>query len=1333
MAKLIPNLILKNYAKDIVYGNFQAVTLFQDIAGFTAMTEKLMKQGKVGAEVLSLIINQIFEMVIRIIYENRGFISTFAGDAFTAIFPSDDIAKACQAACDIQKYFAENPVKKTQLGEFNLGVRQGLSYGRVDWGIVGGDSYRTFYFRGEAVDGCAISEHHSDEGEIIIDSRILEKLPLGQNIFKEKTAYYYLMEEKNFQSIKWDEIDILQPIVSSEDDPELESIRQEAMKSFFPALDRKEGLKAEFKDLTSVFLSFDEPETFEKLDLIVIKILKLANDFGGYLSLLDFGDKGSLMLILFGAPIAYEDNNLRAADFATNIKSIFGNKVRLGINFGTAFTGYVGSTERATYTALGDVINLSSRFMSAAKNGQILISQKVCKAIEREFKTEFIETREFKGKRDKIGIYELTERIYFEDEGLHTGHFVGRKKELKKLDELCQPFFKNQFAGLIYVYGVAGIGKSRLLFEFTNPLIDEEKGIASIIVLQTDGILRKGLNPFTTHFLQYFNISQADSEEEKKNKFETKLNELLEHPKLVKASKSRRKNNIVKEAVEHLTSHRAILGALIGIHWPGSLYEELDSQSRFIQFLAVIKSFLILQANIRPLILVIEDSYDIDEDSKLALDELSTNIQKVPLVIIASCRLADDGSELEFLKKNKGIQKKMTLTNLSDQEGAELIKSLLAQNIHPVLAQFILERTGNNPLYIEEFCAYLLERKLIEEENGEYVLTSQEADIPEGISSIMVSRIDRLPNQLRKVVQTAAVLGRKFNTKILAELTQKKPEELEVTLEEGIKQNLWQQLNEGYYQFSQPMIQQAAYSMQLKEDLKTTHKNAAKLFEKYYSDDSTRFARIGRHFELAEITGKTIQYYLKAAESAHTNHRFEEALEIDQKLIRLLEINEAKIDVYARMAEIHELRGSIDDAYNFLLEGIKISKKLGAELRGSELKVYMSEILQKQSEFKKAIEIIDGAIDAAIRYQDDPLLSKARINLGKVYLNEGMFGGAVKNLSEAYSLKKKLKDESGKGLALYYMGVAKRKQNKFDEAMSYYKRSQKSFELTQNTRYGTYPLYDMAVVYRCQSQLKKSEKYFEQCSQVYKDIGYPSGESGVALNLGIIHSLRGDHKKAVAEAKRSLQISQRIGEKAAASYSLFVMGVFAYRMKKFEEAIRHFKEALTLMWEIKAKTYYGYVLSFLSCTYVKQGKPDKAIKAAFYHIRGMTKIKSDVENGRTYMGLAMALTSSEKRTALTQKRLSEILKLTQVKDQKNLADVYFNRAIEVSREAGYLNTLIPALCFYSCRLIEQGVFGTARGHLEEARAKMEEAGLNCYMELIKGMEKKLSEAVKQRV
>ena len=491
MKNLIPHLIHNKYQEGVYEGDFNAITLFIDISGFTPMTEKLMHYGKEGAEVLSAILDNVFKPVIDAIYNRGGFVSGFAGDACTVIFIDiDNPISALFSAVAINKLFKKQGLQKTRFGDFDLSVKLGLSFGKVHWGIVGSKRHKTYFFRDEAIDGCAYAEHQCDKMDIVLDKKLVDLLDIKDiDIEKLDDTYFKLLsikkQEKKIETVSISEIE------------------KEIAGKFLPKSVLNYKYKGEFRDVVSVFISFVEPDSFEKLNKFISNILNKVKKFGGYFNSLDFGDKGSNMLIIFGAPISYEDSIKRSINFIQWLKDKFKDKIRVGITFGTVYAGLVGSEKRCAYTCLGDVINLSARFMMKANWGSVWISEEIMQKIETEYETKDLETKEFKGKAEPIQVFSLLEPKKKIESLFFEGETVGRQAEFEKFKEYCKPILNKtgkRFGGVVYIYGEAGIGKSRLLYD----IAEELKSYVKTFILQTDGILKKGLNPFTYFFNNYF-------------------------------------------------------------------------------------------------------------------------------------------------------------------------------------------------------------------------------------------------------------------------------------------------------------------------------------------------------------------------------------------------------------------------------------------------------------------------------------------------------------------------------------------------------------------------------------------------------------------------------------------------------------------------------------------------------------------------------------------------------------------------------------------------------------------------------------------------------------
>ena len=143
MRNLIPHFIQEEFLQGTSDGEFEALTMFVDVSGFTPMTQALMRHGHEGAEILATVMNDIFDLLVNAVYERGGFVSTFAGDAFTAIFPFSEVGIPAEElvlhvlACvgEIQSLFRRHAIQTTPYGQFALQFKVGdirHSYASID-------------------------------------------------------------------------------------------------------------------------------------------------------------------------------------------------------------------------------------------------------------------------------------------------------------------------------------------------------------------------------------------------------------------------------------------------------------------------------------------------------------------------------------------------------------------------------------------------------------------------------------------------------------------------------------------------------------------------------------------------------------------------------------------------------------------------------------------------------------------------------------------------------------------------------------------------------------------------------------------------------------------------------------------------------------------------------------------------------------------------------------------------------------------------------------------------------------------------------------------------
>jgi len=528
---LIPQFILEQFEQRNYSGNFEALAMFIDISGFTEMTDKLMENGKEGAEILIDVINNVFTPSIDSIHQNGGFISTFGGDAFNAIFSGNSLLSSLSTAIEINLIFQNVGLQKTRFGDFQLSVKIGISYGNIEWGIVRNKKQKAYFFKGDAIDNCSKCEKQCINDQIIFDQKLMDQISVDEIEFTNKAESYFLLKKIKSKSISDPTVEINSQNINIE-------------RNFMPGsiLDLK--AKGEFRDVISCFISFKDKQGWEQN---ISKIIDLVYRFGGYFNRISFGDKGGFLLVFFGAPIAQEKLFSRATGFALEVRNIKDLGTGIGLTFGTAFAGFTGSHERQEYTCQGNKVNLAARFMMKAKFEEIYIDKDIYRKINQKYEIKILKKMKFKGFKNKLEVYALKNKIKAE-KSFFNNQLVGREKELQQLQEFVNPIFENKFAGIVYVDGIAGIGKSRIINELHKKL----ESTVNWFYLPCDEILQKSFNPVMYFLKNYFGQSEKNTIAQNKSYFEKKFNSLKEQISSVKLNV---KEEILNELVRTKSFH----------------------------------------------------------------------------------------------------------------------------------------------------------------------------------------------------------------------------------------------------------------------------------------------------------------------------------------------------------------------------------------------------------------------------------------------------------------------------------------------------------------------------------------------------------------------------------------------------------------------------------------------------------------------------------------------------------------------------------------------------------------------------------------------------------
>ncbi len=1160
MKNLIPPFIQKQSLKNLDQGKFRAYAMFIDLSGFTPLTETLMKRGNEGAEQLSIILNDIFAPMVALVYQRGGMIPYFAGDAFTAIFPQEkdsiDATSFLQTAQDIRRLFSKEGFKQKQFGDFSIGIKIGLSFGDVEWGIIGNKN-KQFYFRGDAIDNSAESEHRATDKDIILDQNMVQALGnTALELDKLENGFHKLGEEiKSKSSIKTT--------------TNLNPIKKKVAKLFLPKSVRKYNQSGEFRNVISVFISFTGVEDHDLLNEFATIVLDEINRFSGYFKEIDFGDKGGVMLAFFGAPVSFENNVERALEFIFAVKEQVqqlekkGFKLRAGIASGLAYTGIVGGEERCQYAAVGNRVNLAARLMIKAKWGEILVDDEMQKYPG--FKFVHLGNKKYKGIDDIISTHQLLGRN-LDDRPTYSGEMIGRNVELAKLKSAAAPILNGNFAGIVRVYGEAGIGKSRLTYELRNALLARKD--INWYTCPADQILKKPFNPFIAHLKAFFKQSPENNYDQNKAQFEKKFKQLIqesdvpEHPESVQ---------IIKE----LKRTESILAAQIGILYTDSLWEKLDAKGRFQNTLTAFENFFIAGSLIRPLVLELEDGHWFDNSSIEFLNSLISKLKYYPVFILMTSRYKDDGTKpilftRETIAKNQILTAEVDLYILQPKALKSFAEAKLQGKIHPSFEALLAKTSNGNPFYLEQILAYFRESDLLKLEEGLWNIKDSSIKLSGSINAILMARIDRLSTLVKETVKAAAVIGREFEIPVLTEVMKQNAEFVNKNgntisvLKEQVKTaergQIWQAVNELRYMFKHSLLRETVYDMQLRTRLRRLHLLIGVAIEKLYPQNiEEKYVDLAFHFGQAEVTDKTNEYLEKAADFAKNNYQNRQAIEFYEKLADKLEIKGDTANLTKTLLKegsVLELIGEWDTCETIYLKAYKTAKKTN----------------------------------------DPLLLGRANNDLGRLLILKGEYETAKKHLERSATYFEKLDDDLGNFKLLGDLGNLYFRQGNYEEAKSYFTRSIEISDKVPHTSSFAQIVANLGLTHMNLGDYADGVKQQLSALSKCQAANDKQGMATLHTNLGIVYQEKGDFDDALKHFKEGLSISEELGNKLLKAIATGCIGSIYQHKGNYDLALQNFIEDLKLCEELGDKQGTAIALGLIGELRSIEGEFDIAIQ-----------------------------------------------------------------------------------------------------------------------------------------
>ena len=1149
---LVPSFIQQKYANNELEGQFDAFTLFMDISGFTAMAQSFVHHDKEGTEELAQIINRIFEPIILIIYENGGFVAGFAGDALTVIFPNIDQAVAhrtCATTIAIRQIIEDVGSYQTSLGDFKLAVKQGVSAGKIEWGIIGPDDHKTYYFRGQGIENCIEAEKEAVAGQIIITSTLKALLPIKTKV-KDIDDKFLALESIDLATLERNQVEPIE-------------IEKNIRYRFFPDFLWQYSRYGEFRQVAVVFIAFKADLSKKLLRRLICAAVEDCDRFGGHFIEVDFGDKGGVLLSCFGAPKSHENDSERALSFSlsiTNQLNEFGIDWQAGVTYGQVYAGMVGSKIRGKYAVMGNVVNLAARLMAKATSRQILVSDAVTQ--QSMFRFDAVGQYQYKGFVEPILTYQLASRTIFQEQQDVTGSpFVGRTAEYQQLSNFAQPLLRQKPAGVAIIYGEAGIGKTLLVSQLKNNLNSSVKWFLA----PADQIFGQAFNPFITCLKKRFQQKADATQDENKAAFIKEWQALAEQLSDNPAS---------KQLIDQFDRTLSIIGALLDLYWPNSLYEQLDRELRYENSLTAIKMWLFVESILQPTVLFLEDGHWLDQASHELIQSLSQEMASYPLLVIITSRYEDDGLQPDFeLSTNspKFILELSTLTGTAVYQQAEQI---IGGGLSDNLANILHQRTEGNPFFVQQLIYYFQDHNLFKrDENNNWTVSVEETPLPATINAILVARIDRLLESAKEVVQTAAVLGREFEIDVLAEMLQTN---IEPEVKEAQNHQIWRTFNNLKYIFNHVMLRDAAYDMQLREQLRKLHILAARAYERLHSNNlAPYFAALAYHYRVAEAPEKESQYALLAGKHASSKGNQKEAI---SHFNRAIELSESS--TYFDLLLLRE------DSYHILGDREKqaedITKLSQIAFENSEaVPNYFekqTEAILRQTRYRSAISDYTAAIVAA---QSAIKLSQkaggltqeiqSRYWWGEALEQQGHYLEAIKQFNIGLKLLRAKPDPAMKARMLKELGWIAFRQGDAILCIEKLGEALLTAQLSENRREEMAILKALGGAANVRGDYKAAQAWQLQGLAIAHEIGHRQQEGSMLNNLGNTNRFLGEYEIAASYYQRSLTLLRKTGWRMGESISNVNLGLVLPKIGKRNEAFYYAQSGVELAQNIQAR------------------------------------------------------------------------------------------------------------------------------------------------------------------
>ncbi|MFQ5629337.1 MAG: tetratricopeptide repeat protein, partial [bacterium] len=906
------------------------------------------------------------------------------------------------------------------------------------------------------------------------------------------------------------------------------------------------------------------------------------------------------VVLLFGIPLTREDDFIRAARAALELHGAVRKiseelseridaeiRIHSGIDAGMVVAQPQNGDNRFKLT--GGPVQIAFRLAAEARKDEILVSAACQRLIKPFFDTEAREPFKIRGRAQSLTPFAIQGESGFRSrlEAIDSAKltpFVGRDRELGALQSSLEKAI-NGDGQFVTVVGEAGLGKSRLLYEFHNQ-IDHD------IEIKQGRCQSYGSNipylPFVELLKELLDIAPEDQNSNQSENIAVQIRDL--DPGL--------------EDYIPLFLH---LLAIQDTKYPLPDFMQGDHiQHAIVEGLA---AMITLAANRKPMVILLEDWHWVDDASQKIVKQLAEMVSNFPLCLIVTYR-----PEAVFEWGNPANHTRIQLAPLEASSSIGIMKSVLGANSLPEkLAALIHQRTGGNPFFVEEMSQTLQEGGSIKIEKQKILLTESTSTIhlPQTIQAVIRSRLDRLDPDAFEVLRAAAVIGREFTQNILENVItgeMQLRESLQALRNSGLIQQI-HVLPEAMFRFKHILTQEVAYDSLLQHQRKALHGLVGEVLEKVYRDRLREQATLlMEHFSQAENWRKAVDYGCEAADHPLKLCQYGNGLNILDKVEAWISRLPEKEEREKRLIDVLLQKERACESLGYLKRQKQIIDQLltlidSEDIKRADVYIRLADLLILGSRFKEAEEALDEAIRMSRESHHKETELRALRSWSFLKCRSGDSEGGATIIQNVVEKDIQIGDATVLAQDLFSLfnivnrlGDDKRVKKCLDDALALYDQVQ--------PRQRSFIMIMAGLYYRDMGDDDKAISFFKKVHEIVAKYG---GRSAYALiMIANIHLKQGNIEEALRYYKDAVDWARKKDFASDLVIALRAMGSAYLSLGRNTEALPYLQEAAEVYSRLAESENQASMLGMMATAFEKDGRHNDAF-ASWEKSREMCK------------------------------------------------------------------------------------------------------------------------------